>query len=722
MIAELISILNTAAETLPVDTRHGWAQLVEGRPRVHVGSGQWVDVANDLNGSWSYVRVNGQARVEPVDIGEPCSGVKVRIPFRLVALVDRSACDELPGLLVQTAGSIRQAKKQFITASRAVRVGFPSISWQVGGFESQEFQPVPNIPTDRALVAIDVLMEVDGREDCFDGCGALTDVVCAIIARASNDKVVDCLGPERVAEICEGGGPCPPTTVNGEESDTPTITVLQGGNPVGTLNPATGVVTIPECPEGCTEPYTIKWDVDGTEITILVDADPCGGEAVLACDTPIDAVVVEGAGTEEANGLYVPVGLVNGLTEYSKGGGYVIFSANEAPDQFWYINESESTLYFSSSLGAENPWDTLYEENVGSLPNPTVRQATLGDLCPCPAPEPCDPLTFELRDTNGDLLQDGSVEEPCGRALSIVAPDARVNWDGRGLINIPSGGLANLDCDTLVNAAYAVDGGSVTGTYKITGTANGRSIYTLDGSHRFEYSGTRWELIKPGSDYQAAVGAENFPWEADWSLTPVTVTQATIGAYCDDCEPANLCDLLGEVLPENVITEVYDCLTEDAQDALDVEVEVNGTLYATVPAAGTIDIPVVNTATTPIGTVTPGVEVEIPDSTAVVKNLNGTTLITEPIAAGVSENITAPIPLKFGWGAGDADTLVWTVTDDEAGSYDTYTDDGGSGTITYSLNGGAFASVTGTIALAVNDTIRVRRTTTTNAGFSKWAP
>lgn len=81
-----------------------------------------------------------------------------------------------------------------------------------------------------------------------------------------------------------------------------------------------------------------------------------------------------------------------------------------------------------------------------------------------------------------------------------------------------------------------------------------------------------------------------------------------------------------------------------------------------------------------------------------------------------------PIPLKFGWGAGDADTLVWTVTDDEAGAYTTYTNDGGSGSITYSKNGAGFASLTGTITLAVSDTIVVRRATPTSNGWVKWAP
>jgi beta-glucanase (GH16 family) len=78
-------------------------------------------------------------------------------------------------------------------------------------------------------------------------------------------------------------------------------------------------------------------------------------------------------------------------------------------------------------------------------------------------------------------------------------------------------------------------------------------------------------------------------------------------------------------------------------------------------------------------------------------------------------------PLKFAWGAGNADTLTFTVTADEAGTYNTYTQDGSSGTITYSLNGAAYASVTGTIVLAIGDTIRLRRTTPTAQGFSRWA-
>lgn len=82
--------------------------------------------------------------------------------------------------------------------------------------------------------------------------------------------------------------------------------------------------------------------------------------------------------------------------------------------------------------------------------------------------------------------------------------------------------------------------------------------------------------------------------------------------------------------------------------------------------------------------------------------------------------VPIPLNLKFGWAAGNGDTLAWTVTSDEAGTYGTYTPAGTNGTLTYSKNGGAYAALSGSITLAVSDTIAVRRTTTTSAGSVKW--
>lgn len=123
----------------------------------------------------------------------------------------------------------------------------------------------------------------------------------------------------------------------------------------------------------------------------------------------------------------------------------------------------------------------------------------------------------------------------------------------------------------------------------------------------------------------------------------------------------------------------------------------------TIPAGGSLDI-------------------TAPDGEVTVRNLNGTALGSPSVKSNGTANYTAPIPMKMGWGAGDADTLEWTVTDAEAGTYNSYTQDGGSGTITYSKNGGSYTALSGTITLAVGNTIKVRRTTTTNAGYSTWAP
>jgi hypothetical protein len=169
----------------------------------------------------------------------------------------------------------------------------------------------------------------------------------------------------------------------------------------------------------------------------------------------------------------------------------------------------------------------------------------------CP---PCDDLSYTLVNTDDTELESGVVVDPCGASLDLVAPDADVTFDGLPVLTVPSGATGNLDCGTLLNAAYVQDGGSVTGTYLITGTLNSRNVYTLDVDHNLEYTGTRWRLVKPGSDVDAALGSQTFPWDADWSATSVTVEQATIGAYCG-----------GDEVP-----------------CADLTIAINGTTYGTV--------------------------------------------------------------------------------------------------------------------------------------------
>jgi hypothetical protein len=323
------------------------------------------------------------------------------------------------------------------------------------------------------------------------------------------------------------------------------------------------------------------------------------------------------------------------------------------------------------------PYATI-EDPCGGIASVKVVQGAvevgelIGDQWVIPT---CDPLSYSLVNTNDDELDSGSVPDPCGENLTLLAPDATImatgltvaqvpsgntydlpqtyvvyinaggnpvylyptdtgfdglnlvtsdpilnadlrnslgivvgaakvtaedlmndtvptapdgtiTFDGLAVGTVPSGDTENLDCGTLLNAAYVQDGGSVTGTYLITGTLNGRNVYTLDVDHNLEYTGTRWRLVKPGSDVDAALGSQTFPWLADWSATSVTVEQATIGAYCG-----------GNEVP-----------------CADLTIEINGTTYGTVadPCGATAPVDVHDSDGNDVGSLVSGAWVVAP--------------------------------------------------------------------------------------------------------------
>jgi hypothetical protein len=214
----------------------------------------------------------------------------------------------------------------------------------------------------------------------------------------------------------------------------------------------------------------------------------------------------------------------------------------------------------------------------------------------CP---PCDDLSYTLVNTDDTELESGVVVDPCGASLNLVAPDADVTFDGLPVLSVPSGATGNLDCGTLLDAAYVQDGGSVTGTYLITGTLNSRNVYTLDVDHNLEYTGTRWRLVKPGSDVDAALGSQTFPWDADWSATSVTVEQATIGAYCG-----------GDEVP-----------------CADLTVAINGTTYGTVadPCGATAAVNVHDSNGNDVGSLVSGAWVVAPPANVLREYTTGGT-------------------------------------------------------------------------------------------------
>jgi hypothetical protein len=106
-----------------------------------------------------------------------------------------------------------------------------------------------------------------------------------------------------------------------------------------------------------------------------------------------------------------------------------------------------------------------------------------------------------------------------------------------------------------------------------------------------------------------------------------------------------------------------------------------------------------------------------------VKTIDVNTNIVPSSVGLVGNTLTITLPLEvfikglFKSGSDTMETL--TIDAESAGTFTSITDDGGSGSITLSKNGGAFAAFSSPLVLANTDTLVVKRTTTTTAGFFK---
>lgn len=220
-----------------------------------------------------------------------------------------------------------------------------------------------------------------------------------------------------------GDDPCLPTTVNGAESTTPTIVVSQGGNPVGTLNPATGVVTIEECPEGCTEPT--PFSIGGY---VVAQSGECGVPVNVDCDEKVpNTLILQGCGCPLANSLYVQD--EEGQTWTNATETRWIFPLDpDAGTSVWQVGTKETggTIFYKTTTPSSSPTNAglVWEVVDGPGPAPSeVRDALVSDLCPCPDPEPC-PLGYTLQDSAGNALIAGIINDPCVEpTLLLTAPD-----------------------------------------------------------------------------------------------------------------------------------------------------------------------------------------------------------------------------------------------------------------------------------------------------------
>lgn len=215
-IHDIIAILDLAAsERLPVGTRYGLCELkpVENgtAPGFYKG-GSWELVDKDT--PVSYWRLRGKYTEERNEDTVACGLVlDTTIPLRLVAIVDRTVCENVQDFARAAATGMRGTDGQIITALGAMQVVVSTVGIDVDSASvyRQEYGSAGfgDVKPNMAIVAIDLTVLVTGKESCLDVCGEPVDVVCKVIQSASNAKVEECLGSTRLTEICGSGVACP---------------------------------------------------------------------------------------------------------------------------------------------------------------------------------------------------------------------------------------------------------------------------------------------------------------------------------------------------------------------------------------------------------------------------------------------------------------------------------------------------------------------------------
>lgn len=287
--------------------------------------------------------------------------------------------------------------------------------------------------------------------------------------------------------------------------------------------------------------------------------------------------------------------------------------------------------------------------------------------------------TYLVEYENGTPIESGSILS--GGSVTVQVPDpivcedatAELYFDGELIdtLTIPSGDTDSfsIDCNTLLNAVRVEAIGGVGhqhgGTFVLNGEVNGKDSYVKsdDPDRIIYYDGTRWVLEKIGGGahtHEAAIGNEDYPWEADWTLEDLIVTQATIGTYCANgasCEDATwtLLDTDGNVLDSGTIAS-GDSANIIAPDG--TVVNSDSTYTDTVASGGTLVLPdtVINitdqlgnpldTITFPVYTpVNIDIDSYIPpcaDANYTLEDTAGAPLASGTIPSGGSNTIVAP--------------------------------------------------------------------------------
>jgi hypothetical protein len=307
------------------------------------------------------------------------------------------------------------------------------------------------------------------------------------------------------------------------------------------------------CDDAPCDPLSVQ--VNGEPYATI--ADPCGGIASVE--------VVQGD---------VPVGELIG-------GQWVVPECPPCDDLTISINADDGVIVVPNPCGES----VAIAVTQGGVEVGTWN-GTAWIIPECP---PCDDLSYSLVNTDDTELESGVVVDPCGASLNLVAPDADVTFDGLPVLSVPSGATGNLDCGSTIESAHVTLGSSSeNGIYYISGTAGGKTRYEKNANYAFEYSGTRWVMVRPSTDHQAALGNETYPWLADWTGQSFVVDEGTISQYCG-----------GNVEP-----------------CADLTIAINGTTYGTVanPCGATAPVDVHDSNGNDVGSLVSGAWVVAPPS------------------------------------------------------------------------------------------------------------
>jgi hypothetical protein len=178
---------------------------------------------------------------------------------------------------------------------------------------------------------------------------------------------------------------------------------------------------------------------------VLVKRNYCLDESehlppTIPCDTLINGVVFATTAPVDFGGVYLPSGTLNGRNTYQHKTltcKTIRYDFDAGFGGFLWIAEcaiSGNILYSDFPNDAMYPWGFLWQgEDLTS-------QATVSQAC-CNGGS-TEPATWELRDTDGNVLQTGSIA--AGGSAVIVAPDATATLNGNAFLTIPSSAAENI--------------------------------------------------------------------------------------------------------------------------------------------------------------------------------------------------------------------------------------------------------------------------------------